>query len=43
MIARVRGVIAAAIRSGSMLGPPGVGSTGTTLAPTAVTASQVAI
>ena len=38
-----RGVIAASIRSGSMLGPPGVGSTGTTLAPTAVTASQVAI
>ena len=36
-------VIAAAMRSGSMLGPLGVGSTGTTLAPTAVMASQVAM
>ena len=43
MIARVRDVRAAAILSGSMFGPPGVGSTGTTFAPTAVTASQVAI
>ena len=29
--------------AGSMLRPAGVGSTGTTVAPTAVTASQVAI
>ena len=43
MMALVRGVIAAAMRSGSMLGPAGVGSTGTTLAPSAVTASQVAM
>lgn len=43
MIALVREVIAAAMRSGSMLGPLGVGSTGTTLAPTAVMASQVAM
>ena len=43
MMARVRVVIAASMRSGSMFGPSGVGSTGTTLAPTAVTASQVAM
>ena len=43
MIAFVREVMAAAMRSGSMLGPAGVGSTGTTLAPTAVIASQVAM
>jgi len=43
MMALVRGVIAAAMRSGSMLGPSGVGSTGTTVAPIAVTASQVAM
>ena len=41
--ARVRGVIAASMRAGSMLKVLASGSTGTGVAPTCVTASQLAM